>query len=171
MTKTELYLLRPEKYFDGVLRILKNKIKSRKIIYVTTNKPFNHLVNIFKEHKIPYNKIFFVDCISKHIGENLEREQENCLCVESPQSLTEIGVAISQSVKYISGEKTVFLDSLSTLLVYNDSATVGRFSNFIINKMRNLGVDTVILALESDVNKDVIKVIVSFADKVVKYGG
>lgn len=90
--------------------------------------------------------------------------------MESPQSLTYIGIAINESVKRLSGEKVLLLDSLSTLLIYNDANAIAKFSNFLINTMRSLDVDTSILALESDINKDTIKQIESFADEVKRYG-
>ncbi len=170
MTKTVLHLINPEKYSEGVIYILKKEIKNKNVVYVTTNKPYKHLINLFKTHRIPYNKIFFVDCISKHVGEKFEQEPENCLCVESPRSLTALGIAISESIKHLPGKKIMFLDSLSALLIHNDSNSVSRFSNFLINKMRSLGADAALLALGYDINKNTIKLLQSFVDEVKKYG-
>ena len=69
------------------------------------------------------------------------------------------------------GKKVLFLDSLSVLLIYNEANTVAKFSNFVLNKMRSLGIDTIILALESDVKKDVLKQISSFVDDIINGGG
>lgn len=52
------------------------------------------------------------------------------------------------------------------MLLNNDANTIGRFSNFIINKMRAADIGTIILALESDIEKDIIHQISSFADEV-----
>jgi len=171
MVVIKLYLIAPEKYFEGVMRVLKKEIKNTNTIFVTTNKPYGHLINTFKKHGIPHNKTFFIDCISKYVGEKIEQEPENCLFVEGPQNLTAIGIAINESVKHLPGKKTMFLDSLSTLLIYHDSNTLSKFSNFFINKMRVLDIDTIVLALESDINKEAIKLIQSLADEVKKYGG
>ena len=61
------------------------------------------------------------------------------------------------------------LDSLSTMLVYNDYRTISKFSNFILNTMRNNEIDTFILALKSDSDKDLIKYVEALADEVKLY--
>ena len=170
MAKIILTIIDPEKYFGSLIRILKKEVKNKKVIYVTTNKPYEHIATILKKRKILYNKFFFIDCISKYVGQKIEEELQNCLLLESPQSLTNLSIAINESIKKIPGKKILFLDSLSMLLIYNDAPTLGKFSNFIINKMRSYDVDTVILTLESDVNKDIIKQLESFVDEVIKYG-
>ena len=59
----------------------------------------------------------------------------------------------------IGQEKTI-------IVVKNDSNTIGKFSNFLLNKMRASDVDTIMLALESDADKNIIKQIESFSDEV-----
>lgn len=162
-----LYTLKSEKYLEGLIKILKKEAKNKNVIFVTTNKPYDHLINVLKERGMKSNKIFFIDCISKHVG--IKKEPENCIFVESPQNLTAITIAITSSIKHLLGKKILLLDSLSALLIYNSAETIGEFSNFIINKLRSYGVDMVILALESDINKDIIKQIESFADEVKRW--
>ncbi len=165
MSKTTLYVIDSGKFFDGVTKVLKKESKKRNIIYVTTNKPYKSLVNSLEDKKIKTDNIFFIDCISKEVGES-GKDEDNCLYLDSPKSLTSMSIAINESIENIDGEKTLILDSLSTLLIYNDARTMGKFSNFLVNKMRSLEADAVILTLESDVDKDIIKKIQSFVDKV-----
>lgn len=167
MTKITLYTIDPEKYFNKVVKILK-LVKKDGLIYVTTNKTYDSVIKICQKNKIDPKTIFFIDCISKQVGIDKNKEPENCLFLESPQSLTSIGIAISQSVNYFKKSTVLFLDSLSTLLIYNDAATIYKFSNFLFNKMRSEKIDTIILALESDIEKDIIKQIQSLADEVRK---
>ena len=170
MSKTILYVINAEKYFTGVISIIKKETKNKNTIYVTTNKPYDHITNVLKKAGINPDKIFFIDCISKHIGKAIEKEPKNCVYIDSPQNLTTMSVAINESLKHFAKEKILLLDSLSTLLIYHDSKTIGQFSNFFINKMRAAGVDAIIFALESDIGKDIIKQIESFVDEVKKYG-
>lgn len=168
MAKIVLYIINPEKYFERVIRILKTDTKGKNVVYVTTNKPYNYLINMFEKRRLKHDEIFFIDCISKHIKE-AGKEAKNCIFLESPQNLTAISIAISESVKNLPKGKTVLLlDSMSVLLMYNDATTIGRFSNFIISRMRFVGIDMIVLALESDVDKDIIKQVTSFSDEVVK---
>jgi KaiC/GvpD/RAD55 family RecA-like ATPase len=168
MVKVVLYTIAAESYFKGVICILRT-VGNKNLIYVTTNKPYQNIVTGCKKSGIKSDRIFFIDCISKHIGVKAG-ESANCLFIDSPQSLTTIGIAINEATKNLTGETVLLLDSLSTMLLYNDANTIGRFSNFIINKMRAAGIGTIVLALESDIEKDIIHQVTSFVDEVKKYG-
>ncbi len=163
MAKTVLYLIESKKYFDKILKIAKG-IKGHKCVYLTTNKPAKYLITLFQKQKINPNNFFFIDCISQQIGEKEERN--NIVFIQSPKSLTTIGIAVNESIKQLLDHPVLILDSLSILLLYNDAETIGKFSNFLVNKMRQYGVETVILALESDVDKDIIKTISTIVDEV-----
>ena len=167
MVKTILYILNPEKYFENVVKIFRG-MADLHVIYVTTNKPYTHIMNIFKQEGLAVEKIFFVDCISKEVLNTLPAETENCMFVEGPQDIVGISFAINAGIEHMPGDKILFFDSLSTLLMYNDEFVVGRFSNFIVNKLRANGVSGVILALESDFEKDILKNVQSFVDEVIK---
>ena len=168
MVKTILYVLKPQNYFESVIDIFRSEIKDHSIIYVTMSKPYSHILNLFKEAKLNTDKIFFIDCISAQVLKSTEKTPPKCIFVESPQNITAIGIAISESVAQLTGEKLLFVDSLSTLLMYNEAKVVGKFSNFIINRMRAADVSTSIFALESDADKDTIKTIETFVDQVIQ---
>jgi KaiC/GvpD/RAD55 family RecA-like ATPase len=168
LANTILYVIDSEKYFEKVVDIFRKDLSGKTVIYITTNKPYKNMVSLFQKEKIG-NRIFFIDCISKTIlGDSVHDEGiDNCIFVESPQSLTAISIAINESMKHITGGgRVLFLDSLSTLMIYNDASTVGKFSNFIINKMSTFGVDIIVLSLDSDIDKDIMKKIKSFVEEV-----
>lgn len=169
MAKIQLQIINPERYFEGIINVIKKEYKTKNIIYVTTNRPFNLIKNSLLGKGINTDKILFVDCISKYIKEKKKTENDNCILIGSPQNLTAISIAVDEATKIIKGKKILLLDSLSVLLIYNDANTISKFSNFLMNKMRASDVDTIVMALESDSDKDVIKQIESFAD-VVKRG-
>ena len=158
-----------EKYFENVLTIMKKIAKNESIIYVSTNKSYDQLISLFKSAKIDTRNFFFIDCISRTMEEKREEGLKNVLHVESPEHLTSISFAITESIKHLPNEKIVVLDSLSTMLIYNGENAIGMFSNFIINKMRAAGVGIILLVLETDLNKEVVKKIETFVDKVEKY--
>jgi KaiC/GvpD/RAD55 family RecA-like ATPase len=167
MAHIVLYVINPEEYFKHVVAIFKKEAQKKSVVYVTTNKPYNSVMRSLKQAGVNADRIFFIDCISQDIlGEKLPEEPDNCLFVESPKSLTAMSIAIHESVKHLEGEKLLFLDSLSTLLIYNDANTIGRFSNFLVNKMRSYDVQTIILSVETDMDKNIIKQIESFVDEV-----
>ena len=166
MSKTILYIAPPQEYFKNVIKVIRENSK-KGIIYVTTNKPYEHLINLFKEQKIDFNNIFFIDCISKQITRSKEYTK-NCVYLESPSDITGLSIAMTQASKLISGEKTLLLDSLSTLFIYNNEDVVGKFSNFIINMIRTNSVSCIFFVLESDMDKKIMSVISSFVDEVRK---
>ena len=168
MVSTILYLSQPEHYFSSVVHIFKESLMDKSVIYVTTNKPYPHLVNLLERDDVNTKNIFFIDCITKQILP-VTTEPDNCLFINSPHEITAIGIAVSRAVEHLVGERVLFLDSLSTLLLYNDEKIIGQFSNFMINKMLVSGVSSIIMVLSSDVEREVIKQIMSFVDEVKKY--
>ena len=69
-------------------------------------------------------------------------------------------------MKIMPNDKILLIDSLSALLVYNSEDIIGKFTNFIINKMRLTDVSTIIICLKSDADRKIIKTIESFVDEV-----
>ncbi|MEM4327299.1 MAG: hypothetical protein QXZ13_04000 [Candidatus Diapherotrites archaeon] len=163
MANTILYLINPENYLSGLLKIV-SSLKGDVIIYVTANRSYYYLNDFFKSRGFNISKFFFIDCT----GTTKEEEQEapNCIFVNSPQNLTEISIAINELAEGVKGEKILLLDSLSTLLLYNDADVIGKFSHFFINKLHLSGISTIILALESDIDKDIIRRLESMSDEV-----
>jgi KaiC/GvpD/RAD55 family RecA-like ATPase len=165
MPETVLYIIDPEKYFQGVLKILET-LKGKNIIYISANKPYSHMVSILKKHGIDTEKFFFIDCITSQLGLLANEEPSNCIFIKGPQNLTEISIAINECLDKMPGEKILLIDSISTLIFYNDPEVIGKFSHFFINRMQFSGITTVILALESDINKDVLRQVESLAEEV-----
>lgn len=168
MSKIVVHIIPTKKYFTGVVRIVKS-YKSLNMVYISASRPYPSLVEEFKKLKIDSNKIFFIDCSSKDSSNN-KNDPKNCISLEGPSSLSSLSIAISEALNNINGKKVLLLDSLSVLLIYHDANTIAKFSTFIVNKMRGLGIDTVILALDSDADKEVLKQVESFSDEVITGG-
>jgi len=122
-------------------------------VYITINKPYSVLKRDFEAKKINTNLVIFIDAISNDSEKS--KKVEGCLFVNSPKSLSDISIALSEAINKIpSKNKFVFFDSLSTLLMYNDPNTVGRFVHFIANKMRDWKVSGMILSLDNNAKAD-----------------
>lgn len=168
-----LILTSAEKYLSTTTTILKSMLneKGYKCLYVTINRPYKVLVNILKKNGILTENIFFIDLISRLTRTAVDGVSD-CLFIESPDSLTELSIAISESVKNMPGDKKLmFLDSLSTLLVYNQSGTVTKFAHFLFSKMKTEGVETIILSLEKEMEEKMTDQIAMFVDKVIRVNG
>ena len=165
-----LVLTTANKYIGTTTDILKLLINKKKYpcLYVTINKPYKVLLNILKRNNINTNKIFFIDLISKMTRTEMN-SVKNCLFISSPESLTELSIAVSESIKNMPGKnKFMFFDSLSTLLIYNQTGTVTKFAHFISGKMKAEGVETIIISMEKEMDEKLISQVSAFVDKVMK---
>lgn len=94
--------------------------KNAPLIYVSLNKTQKSTEQVLKQEKINTKKIFFID------GVTAEKIRDDVIHV-APDDLTLLRIAIVSFIKSIKGEKTLMIDALSTLLIYNDENEVARF--------------------------------------------
>jgi len=136
--------------------------------YVTVNRPYENLVFTLDKHKINMDKLFFIDCITKNIG-GAEKNIPNCLFLDSPSSLTDLGIALHEYVSLTKDKKRfLFLDSLSTLFIHNDRNTMMRFIHYITGKMRLWNISGIMISLHEETDKNIIAELSQFCDKIIK---
>jgi len=168
-----LILTSAEKYLENIVSALKTLInkKNHSCVYVTINKPYQVLLNVLKKNSINTEKIFFIDLISRMTRIEAAGAKD-CLFITSPDSLTELSIAITESVGNLRDKnKFIFLDSLSTMLIYNQTGTVTKFAHFLIGKMKTETVKMIIISLEKEMDPKLVSQISSFVDKVIKVNG
>lgn len=163
MANLVLYVIKAQRYNSRVIEIV-SEYKGKNIVYLTTNKSNCSLLDEFEKGGVDRSKLLFIDCISKQFQGPLCAEK--CVMIDGPQSLTHISIAIDESIKNLGKNTVVVIDSLSVFLIYNDSATLSRFMNFLLNKLRNEGVDVAILVVDSDMDKDAVKQVTALVDEV-----
>jgi archaellum biogenesis ATPase FlaH len=160
-------------YQNTNLRIIKHLTTKENIpgVYVTLNKPYEHLATLFDKSKISRDMIIFIDAVTKTIGGKVKKTKD-CLFIGNPENLSDISLAMDQAVRALPGtEKFVFFDSLSTLLVYNDANSVVRFIHFLAGKMRLWKVRGIIISLQKDSDKEFIDLLNQVCDLTVDLGG
>ena len=139
-------------------------------VYVTLNKPYVTLKEIFKEEKISPKMIIFIDAVTKTIESKIKKTAE-CLFIGSPEKLSDMSLAMDQAVRAIpSGKKFLFFDSLSTLLIYNKPGTIIKFIHFIATKMREWKVIGIIISLEKESNEELMDKLTQFCDASIDFG-
>ena len=161
------------KYEKTNLEIIKHLINSENIpgVYVTLNKPFRIMKEIFKKEKINFEMVIFIDAVTKTAGGEIKKT-DNCLFIGSPENLSDISIAMDQAVRAVPAEeKFVFFDSLNTLLIYNKVTTVARFIHFLAGKMRIWKVKGIIVSLQKEKNKELIEELMPFCDVSIDFGG
>ena len=166
--KSEIVLIRTnsEKYnavIDAALYTIVNKIKFNGI-YVTMNLGYDEINDRLKESKVNTSKIYFIDGISSKMTE--KPSADNLDLLQGPSSLTELSLAMTEAAN--TGKfNFILLDSLTTMLIYNDTRTTQRFAHFILSKMRNLGIGGIIFAIDSKEASEIIPSIASFCNKTI----
>jgi hypothetical protein len=140
-----LLLLPSSEYNDLIISILE-KLNNDKICYVTLNKTYFSLVEIFQKNNINMDNIFFIDGITKSIRS--VDHTENCYFVSSPQALTEISIAITKFLE--KRFDVIIFDSLNTLLNYQKSRNIViKFSKSIINRVKSMNCRGIYYAIET----------------------
>ncbi len=92
----------------------------------------------------------------------------NCVFCQ-PQALTNISIALTSAIESLpkDNDKLLILDTLSTLMLYNEAGTVTRFAHVLTEKLRAWGVKSVILTLEEETDKKIIAQLGQFCDKTI----
>ncbi|MFH1592342.1 MAG: hypothetical protein ABIB47_03170 [Candidatus Woesearchaeota archaeon] len=155
-----------KKYEEINLKLIKYLTQEIKIpgAYVTLNKPFIQIKDSFKKAKIDVKLIIFIDAITETSGGKTKKTKD-CLFIGTPENLSDISLAMDQAVTALPGkEKFLFFDSLTTLLMYNDTRTVARFIHFLSGKMRAWKVRGIIVSLQKKGNEDLINELSQFCD-------
>jgi len=155
--------LRYQEAVEGLLRYFTGK--APRGIYVTLNKPYGVLAKNFEKSGIPVASLFFVDGIT---NVPVASEEPDHQCLGSSIDLSSLCIATSKAVNRITEDKFLVLDSLSTLLIYNDSKAVAKFAHLFTEKMRRWGMACSLLSVEMNAERDVVSQLAPFCDKVVK---
>jgi hypothetical protein len=136
---------------------------SKFICYVLYTKPYTSVKQELKSWG--FDKIFYVDTLTMSVQQ--PPKVDDCIFVQAPTSLIDVSVAVSKAIT--DKEKaSVLIDSLSSLLVYQDSHTVTKFLHNLINKIRVSNSKMVLLVLKKDSESELVKDLAMFVDKVME---
>lgn len=161
----------PSKHFENInlhlLNILVNKQRSFGS-YITINRPYKNMLELLKSRSIDTKKLYFIDCITQELRE--DDSEKGCYYVNSPSDLTELAIALDPVFKKEKHE-FIFLDSLDTLLIYNDMDRVVKFAHFLTGKIRMHKLKGFFLALHEKSDERLIAELSRFCDKVIDLSG
>jgi KaiC/GvpD/RAD55 family RecA-like ATPase len=161
-----LALIDPIKYQDAVLELLRFfTARVPRGVYVSLNKPYSVLSKTFEKAGIACNSLYFVDGITNVPS---IQEEKGHACLGSGVGLSNLCIGISKAINETNEDKFLFLDSLSTLLIYNDSKAVAKFAHLLTEKMRRWNTSGSLLTVEMNAERDVVSQLAPFCDKVVK---
>jgi len=164
-----LFLTSETKYASANTEILKYYVNEKKnyCVYVTVNKAYVTLIKDFESKGVKTDKILVIDAVTP-VGTGTQRSG-NAIFIGSPRALTKISLIITSALKKVpEGERLLFLDSISTLLLYNGMGTVSKFSKFLIEKMREWKVSGAIISLEKEKADEISSYLSQIVDKVIQ---
>jgi len=159
-----------ELIWDAVQSLSRMK---KQVLYVSVNKSIDAIVAGMREKGIATDNFYFIDTISKTVISEVHSVEgvkaSKLVFMNSPADLETLGSSIS---KLLVDRKigVVFIDSLSTLLIYNEDVKVIKFAHFIteiIERNNGKGLFTI---LKKDVSSEKIKDLGLFVDKVQELG-
>lgn len=167
--ETILIIAPAKKIIETNVGLLKKYVSEKKynVVYVTINKPFSTLIERFKQEKIDTSKIFIIDAITPRPLADKGRT-ENAVFIGSPKALTDISISTTSLIEKLKTAKILLLDSISTLLLYNDFEMVRNFIHFITNKMRELNITVIMTYLREMDHKKSFEELSVFADEIIR---
>lgn len=163
-----LIISRPFEYTEAQLATLRYFITHRKMsgIYITVNKPYESIHAALEAGKVDVSGTEFIDLVSEMSGCKI-LENESCTYLESASALTELLNLLDSKIPELKSEQSfIVVDSISTLLIYNDSKEVEKFIHLLIGRAREHKVSILLLAIKTDEQSAALQTISQFCDKV-----
>jgi len=136
-------------------------------VYLSITRSYDSIIKDFKD--MPEKKnIKFIDCISRAAG--IPPKEPGCIYIESPALLEKIILEITDVFRDLEDDinKYLIIDSLSSLLIYNDTSLVTEFFTHLSNRTRMLGIHTVSLVIEEETDEGLNKTLYLKSDKIIK---
>lgn len=154
-----------QNYADNYINVLQSvlgsflKEKDVDCIYVTTTTPSHIILNALTLLEISEKRIYFVDTIS-HIMMSTESKLDKVLYVESPTMLENIMLKIEYLMRKLgSGPKMVFIDSLNSMAIHNDTRILAEFLHILVNNLRTKHTYTLILVIEEQGTEELTNIL------------
>jgi archaellum biogenesis ATPase FlaH len=166
-----LFIIDAKKYHKLHPKVLHTVMEEKSFagIYITVNKPYKTLISYLEENGIKTDNIFFIDAISKAVTDDIKMTKD-CLYIPSPSRLTDLAIALSQALEAMKhkGKKFIFLDSLSTLLIYNQFDVIAKFVHFIISRLRLFSLVGIMISIEKQIDEKMINILIEMCDETVE---
>jgi len=137
-------------------------------IFITLSKDYMELSKIFREKGIDMGKLHFIDGISQMYGVE-EVDSPSVTYVAGPISIDAITTSITETIsKMGSDRKFVFLDSITTVLLYNSLDRTLRFSQFLTKSLKEMRTAGIVVSVSKGfANDNLIKELTKISNEVI----
>ncbi|MBS3084004.1 hypothetical protein J4423_04325 [Candidatus Pacearchaeota archaeon] len=162
-----------EKYFEINVNTLKTLIgRGFSGLHISLNRPYQNLIELLKEQHIDVGKLSFIDGASSQ-ADLKEKETEKCIYISKELKIDELIRAIYKSIPKIKNKnKFLFMDSITTLALYQPLSETLRFAEFLKRVLQNDEIEGVVVNVAKDLaQKSFIKDIILKVDKVIEIDG
>lgn len=142
-------------------------------VYITVNKPYPELVKILSSGGLDTRKLYFVDAISQTYGMQ-PKPSKQCKYVFGPLNIEGIVEAVHETLPGMAKNKKVFvfIDSITTVLLYNHLPRTIRFSKFLTRDLRKLNINGIMVSVAAGMtNERLVKEVKQLCDEVIDIGG
>ncbi len=164
---TALVLIEAKDYAGVKVRVLQ-KYSDFEIIYITLNESYQKIWNDCEKQGRDCSKIFFIDLVSVEAGRKTP-QMENVAYIDSPSDLTETIVLAEKKLEESLGKKTLlFLDSISTMLIYNNPPAVEKFMHTLLGRVNSMGASAIVLSADFDEKDQITSIVGQFFEKTIK---
>lgn len=129
-----LLLMKDAEYSLNVEEIVKTTKKTKtKICYICLSRPLTDVTNDLNKSGIDADSIFFIDTLTSHYSK--PESMKNCIFLSSPANLNDMTSAITMSIKDHRCNALLF-DTISTLLNYQQTHSIIRFTNTLVTNTK-----------------------------------
>jgi KaiC/GvpD/RAD55 family RecA-like ATPase len=138
-------------------------------VYVTLSKDYMDLSKIFRKKGLDMGRLAFIDGVSQMYGIGAV-DSPNVHYVSGPISLDGIVAAITDVIPSLKAQnKFVFLDSITTVLLYNSLERTIKFSEFLTTSLKRLEVAGVMVSVSKGfANDNLLKELTKMSNEVIK---
>jgi len=136
-------------------------------VYVTITNPYGTIVKKFG-NKLDKGNIRFIDGISRAAG--IYEINPNCIFIESPAQLEKILLEIMAAFRDLDDyvQKYLVIDSLSSLLTYNNVSLVTEFFTHLSNRTKLEDIHSISLSIEEEMDENINKILYLKSNKIIK---
>lgn len=155
-----------ENYQNNLNKIIKASADaSSTVCYLCVNRPYAAVSDNISKNNLGSEKFFYIDTLTKNV--QAPPQVDNCIFVSAPNALTEISVSITKAITEHNCNM-LLVDSLSSFLVYEKPHSLIQFIHSVITKLRVNNAKAVMIALNEDLNSELVKDLHMFVDKVIE---
>lgn len=133
-----------ENYLEANISSIKSMVDNGyKGIYLSFQRPFKNISNLFEKENINLNSLYIVDCATA-FSESDQETNPRCININPNVKIDEMVNIICNSLQNLEeGKRFVFIDSLTTLGLHESFSETLRFPEALINTIKKRKIDDV----------------------------